>query len=173
MLTLPYTYADQDDMERIMSTAGVISRADHNRDGALNAFEQSVIAYVLSLATENCNMYLWNRYDSTQLQQSVKVQDWCAKLACYELSGERMNPAPTILTDWSEQAIDEMKEVAARRMSIPFLAERATAAPVWDNTRCDGRFVFKVIRVERGRSSKAPTTRPVVPDLFEQYTFEI
>jgi hypothetical protein len=173
MLQAIVQYCSQADMERLLSTAGVIAGADHDADGALNTMEQLVINDVINLASETINYYLYNLYDPANLATSNLVNRWSTILACYELKGERANPEPTTLTDWAADAEDKLQAIYDHRHYLPGIPLRRTFAPTWDIVRVDPRFSFKCLRVERNRSSQQPNALPVVPDYSDLWSYEL
>jgi len=167
---LSILYTSQQDMEDFLSPLGVRVRADHDADGALSAAEQRAITYAVNGGTETILFYTYSRYDPAVLANSWSVNRWATYFACYQLCCERVDPIPETLITLIEDATTKLEQIQlGRHAGLPGIPVRRTQAPVWSNVRVDPLYQFKCIRVEKGRSSKGPNTRPVVPDYPEAF----
>lgn len=171
---LSHTYCTQADVEHLLSQAGVVMRLDDDNDGsASNPFELHAMQDSINDATESCNYFLFMKYDPANLANSNWVNRRATILAAYDLCGRRGNPVPESLAERAEKALEELEAVAEAYRLLPGIPLRRTCAPTWDNVRCDPRYNWKVIRVERNTSSPQTTSQPVNQDWMESFAYEI
>jgi len=173
---LTYLYCTQADVESILSSAGVLDRLDDEGDQYVTSTELVAMTDIITDASETVNFYAWSRYSGESLATSNWVKRRTAELAAYELCTRRGNPAPEAVEAKALAAQEMLSKVRDRNHPIPGIGLRRILAPAWSNIRCDARYNWKVIRVERGTSTSEPTqqtTQPQFIDRGEQYSYEI
>jgi hypothetical protein len=170
---LEYTYCTRTQVERLLSTLGVAERLDHNADGVVEASEALLMDDAIAMATETCNFYLYGKYAPARLSQSNLVNRWATAFAALELCLTRGGVVPEALQERVEKYQEWLELVAEGKRFLPNVPLRRNQAPIYDNIRCDPRYQWRVIRVEKRTSSQEPTDRPVRPDYRELYSWEI
>lgn len=146
-------------------------RMDHDRDGWANSGEAAILTDCIYSATETVLYYLFHKYTPARLATSWWAWRRATILAAYELDRLRNNPPSESLADWAAQAQEEMQAVADGPRIVPGLPMRMTMAPKWSNIRIDQTRQFRIIRVEKKRSSSVAT--PQSQDWQEAHSFEI
>jgi phage gp36-like protein len=167
---LAHTYTDRAAVERLLSAAGVRRRLDDGGDGQADAAESAALDDAIADATETVNYYLFSKYLPARLAASPWVWRRATVLAAYALAQRRGNPAPEPLAERAERAVEELEALADGPRVLPGVPLRMTLAPTWSNVRVDPTRNWRVIRVERGRSS--PSRLPQTPDWGEAFSAE-
>lgn len=157
-------YTDTDSIEGLLSQIGRDSRVDDNYTNNIDAREDNFITWACNWATARVNTFCSNRYEPATLATSWTVWGWATICACWWLCGRRGNPVPDSIIALYEEAMMEMKMVAAGQLNIDDLAMRNALAPVWDNMRMDQRYIVRKMRIIRPLSDLTPTAIPVNPD---------
>lgn len=165
--TLEYTYTTQTYVEQMLSAIGVTLRLDDGGDGSVSAAEQLAMTDAIVEATETCNYYLAQKYTYADLATSNWVNRCATVLAVYVLAARRLDPIPDSIAERAEKYEEKLKEIRDKGGQVPGLPMKITMAPTGTNTRCDIRFNWRVIRVERGTSTKKSSTLPQRPDYNE------
>lgn len=161
-------YSDRASVESVLSEAAVRLRLDFDDDGMADTAESGTpLANVLQSASDTIDYYCWSMYDPNLLANSSLVWRWATVLAAYELDRLRNNPPSESLADWAAEVQDKLAEVRDKGRVIPGVALRLSRAPTWANVRVVQAYQFKVIRVEKGRSS--PSQLPQLTDYQELY----
>jgi hypothetical protein len=173
----------QTDMEDFASVQGITLRADDPMSGALDATGIRRIQHALVMGTSTCLYYLYAKYDPANLNYSTSpslygaalVNLWATHFSCYWMCQTRFNEVPDSLFAVCQEDEEKLKDIYAGRHFLPLVPLRRNQAPVWDNTRLDARFNFRVIRVEKSRSSNQPTNIPLSTDYTDYYigSFEL
>lgn len=173
---LTYTYTTRAAIERMLSAAGVRDRLDDDEDQLVTSAEEDALDDIIADATDTVNFYCWSKYAPEQLATSNLIERMTTKLAAWELCRRRGNPAPDALTEMAQEVQEMLQRVYENNHPLPGIALRRVLAPAWSNVRCDPRYQFKVIRVERGTSTSEPTqqtAQPQFPDYQEGFAWEI
>lgn len=169
---LSYTYTTRAAIERMLSVAGVRARLDHDNDDLVSTDEAELSDDCVTEATETINFYCYAKYDPARLAESNMVHRWATVYGSYALCGTRGMDVPDIIQERIEKIEEKLEKVQLGRIFLPGVALRRNQAPTWDNIRCDPRFRWNVIRVQKRSSSKQPTDQPVRPDFGELYSME-
>lgn len=156
VITLPYLYCDQGDMERFMSVGGVYSRLDQDGDKVIDfATEQSFIQDCITEATETINFYCYDKYDPSILATSPWVNRKTTLFACYRLCSVRLNPVPDQLMEDAASTEELLEKIRDNGWKLPGVPLRRVLAPVMSLTRVvPWPYTFRCIRVERQNSSQ-------------------
>lgn len=168
------TYCTQSDIEHYLSAAGVELSVDDDGDGYISTDEQAAITDARVEASETVNFYCWDKYTPAALATSNWVNRAATIFAAYRLRSRRGNPVPAIIVDDAGKYEEKLTLIKEANGKIPGVPLRRTLAPVWSNTRCDPRYQFRVIRVERNQSAlHNPTQLPQNTDYSDAFTFEL
>jgi len=135
------TYCDRDDVEDILSDAGVLAMIDDDEDAAEAGTETLRITAAIERAAERMNFWLARRYTLRDLASNA----WCkwanATLAALKLSTRRNNPAPQSLVDEANDIMEMCKAVAEQPLAvIPDQPESFDMRPTVTNPRVDRGF---------------------------------
>lgn len=173
---LAYLYTDRASIEREMSEAGVRLRLSDDGDAQATAADEDVLNDCIVMATETVNYHLFHRYSPRYLAASNLVWRWATVLAAYELAARDGSPVPESLAERAQRAEEKLEAAAESRRGLPGVPLRNVPVS-WSNVRCDPRYQFRVIRVERGTSAR-PTTPGAPgpqagPDWRDLGTYEI
>lgn len=165
-------YCDRAGVEHVLSQVGLSLALDDDRDGAVSATENYRLADALAEATEDVNLYCWQKYSPQALSRS----NWVARkanvlAACYVRAG-RGNSVPDSLVDRCEKIMEELARVQEGSLLLPNVPLRHRLAPKMSNVRVNPRFDFRAIRKERGQSTRDTEGLPQQYDLREQFTIE-
>lgn len=152
LVATPYCTATQ--LDRYVSSAGVVEFADHDDDGSA---DDEVVNDCINEATEEINGYCQQRYAPADLAGSTLVNRWAVKLAAYFLTQRRGNPPPDSFAMEFQRVVALLEKVAAGAYQLPGVALRADLRPSWSNLRVDRRYGQRKIRVKKDTSSDSPT----------------
>lgn len=170
---LSYVYADADDVLALIGAEGSDGRVDDDNSGSVSASEAAFLTAALNRATRRVNQYLLPRYPADELYQSGIVNEWTAVTAAYLLCCRRGNPAAGSIKDLYDEAVAEMKEVAAGTQSLADAASRHSAFPSWANVRFSLTHRLRRLRVERPISEvRDPSTGKRIFDLGADFIRE-
>lgn len=166
-------YCDQGDVERLMSTYGVMTMLDDDDSGAIDGSEDAAMADCLTEATETINYYCWERYTPAIMATSNWVNRAATKFAAYCLRQRRNNEVPEALLEAVEKLEDMLQQILEGKAKIPNLPMRFKKSVVWSNTRFVPEYSFRCIRVIRSTSSKhSQTALPQSLDMQDLFTQE-
>ncbi len=176
MATYPFPIlVSQQDIEDYLSVSGVGLRIDDTMVGAPDATGTRRVTHSRIAASETCYYYLYAKYDPNNLVQSFLLNLWATWLGAYWLCGCRGVTVPAQLAEDVGGAEDKLKDIQAGRTFLPGIPLRRQQAPVWDNVRLCPWNNFRVIRIEKSRSSTQPMNIPLSIDYQDAYlgAFEI
>lgn len=151
-------YCSESQVERYLSSQGVIDFADHDEDGTANV---EVVNDCINQATEEMDLYLRQRYTQDILGTSKLVERWATVLAARFLCQRRGNPVPASLEGEYERIANPdgglLARIADGSRQLPGLALREDLRPTMSNVDIDRRYQRSTVRVSRQNSSDAPT----------------
>jgi hypothetical protein len=166
-------YCGQPEVEHILSPHGLSVRLDDDQDGNLSTAEALALPFALGDAAETINAHCYDKYSPTFLARSNWINIRAAWLAAMALCQRRGNDCPESILDRCDTILEELVQVRDSAGVVPGCPRRMNGAPALSNVRADPRFEFKVLRVERNRSSKRSSPVPQVTDYDEAWTPEI
>jgi phage gp36-like protein len=147
-------YSTQTEIERLLSSYGVLAFSDHDESGTADV---DVIADCIDQASDEMVMLLRDRYDEPALSACNLVRRWTTLLAAYFLCMRRGNPVPESIQKEYERVSELMKQVSFGHLNLPDVPQRFDLRPTWSNLRVDRRWPRSKTRVKRVNSSDAPT----------------
>lgn len=152
------TLCTQAQVERVLSTYGVVAFADHDGDGLQ---DDAVVEDAIQQASDEILMHLHDRYEPAVLAAVNLVNRWAAiGAACY-LCETRGNPVPESLQLKWDKLVGEngiLPKIGAGMMALPGVMLRYDSRPSWSNLQIDRRYPTSKTRVTTVNSSDAPTT---------------
>lgn len=153
------TYCTDEDIDRLLSSYGVASFADHDEDGSEDT---GVVLDCREQASEEINLYTRQWYLVAGLSSSALITRWCTVMSAYFLSYRRGNPPPESLQIEFNRIVDDQDSLLQRvhdgNMRLPGVALDYDARPSVSNVTIDRRFARSKIRVDERTSSDSPTT---------------
>lgn len=174
VLPLPYQYCQLSDIQNYLSAQGVTLRLADQPGNVIDSFGNANVQDILNEATVTIDFYCFGKYTPAILATSMWVNRKATILAAYRIGSRRGNPVPEIIVEDAGKAEEELKAIADGPRLIPNLPLRRILAPTMSITRCDPRYIFKVIRVERNQSSRwSPTQLPQNQDWQDAFVFEL
>lgn len=171
---LPYLYCTQTDIENYLSAVGVKLRLDDDQDDIISTQEQEAMTDILAEATETINYYLFAKYTPAILATSWWVNRQATIFGSYRLCSRRTNPVADVVIEDVAKSEKQLEAISEGPKLVPNLPARMILAPHMSNTRCDPRYTFRVIRVERNQSSLwSPTQLQQNVDRADEFTLEM
>jgi len=156
--TLP-ALCTQAEVERVLSTYGVLAFADHDGDGSE---DDNVVEDCIQRASDEIHLYLHDRYDSAVLATVNLVRRWAAVGAACYLCQTRNNPPPESLDlQWQKLINNEeglIPKIGKGLQALPGVQLRYDSRPSFSNLRIDRRWPTSKTRVAVANSSDAPTS---------------
>lgn len=144
-------YCTQTDVEGRLSALGVDLRLDDASDGAA---QTALMLYVREYAASRINFYCLQKYTVAVLAANDWVRDRAIDIATWILCARRANSIPKSVQMVYDEAIEELKLVAAGQQ-IPGAPRRKASAPVLSQPRAK-LFPIPNTVIERGRSTGTP-----------------
>lgn len=157
---LTTVYTSRADVEDLLSVIAVNLRVDDNASGIITSDEEARVTRSTYVGTAFVNRYCIQRYEEAQLATSWSVWHWATVRAAFWLCCRRGNPIPGSLAQLMKETVDELKEVAARRMPVDDLGDRNIMQAAWSNVRLDGRYSVRQLRFQRALSDRTPRLLP-------------
>lgn len=151
-------YCSQDDVEEVLSEAGVLLRTDDDPEGVEDA---SKVTAVIEAASSRIDMFLLRRYSASSLQSSIWVKWCCAYLSACLLSKRRGNPCPESIGFECQQYVDWLKEIRDGLMDLPGVAPSSDVLPSVSNFTVDARFNRAKVRRVQSTSTRGNAPPPV------------
>ena len=170
---MSYTFCTRAQIERRLSAEGVLSRLDHDEDGALSPEEEAALADAIDDASQTIQFYLWAKYDPAIMGNYSWVQHRAVDYATYLLCGFRGNPVPDSVYERVEKAQAFLEAVQQGKATVPGLPLRRRLAPQWSNVRVEVGYQFKCIRVEPNTSAPHSGKYTQQTDYEALYRFEL
>jgi phage gp36-like protein len=154
-------YCSINEVERIISAAGVVSFADHDQSGTSDS---DVVEDCINQACDELDRYLLQRYTQAGLLTSSLVNRWAAKVAVYFLCQLRGNPVPESIQAEFDRILKEPDGAAILAAKgnppLPGVPLAAFMAPTFANMRVDRAYGTKSIRRQPESSGTDTTTLP-------------
>ena len=150
-------YTTQAKMERMFSVYGVLSFADHDVNGSNDT---GVIDDCISWATEEINLYTWQRYTAATLATLSIVDRWATTLAVYKLTMLRGNPPPESLAEECKRIFEQLADVQSGKLTLPNAPVRSDLTPGFANLTIDRRYQRNTVRVTPSNSKPGDTDLP-------------
>jgi hypothetical protein len=141
-------------------------------DNGVNVWLAGLLVKACQIATAKCKLYLCNIYDDSQLVLSWSVNQWATAIGARWLGTRRFMAAPENVQQAYDEAIEEMKAVAAGQLSIEDIGTRTSAWPFLSNISINDGFTFRKLRVEWPISEQTPTQYPQSVDWSSFYAIE-
>lgn len=150
----------ESDLQRMFSSAGVTSFADHDQDGLADT---GVTDDCINQATGEIQFYC-TQYALADLATSNLVARWATVLAVRFLCQRRGNIVPDSVESEYQDIKEKLKEVRSG-FPIPGVPYRTNSLPTMSNVRVDRRYPQSTIRVTPNNSTNASTalTQDTVP----------
>ena len=117
--------------------------------------------------------YVERYYSVTQLLRSNLVNQWATWLSCYYLSGRKGNDPPKVFAREFERILKQLMMILSGAMNIPEILRRRSSAISMSNTRANPRYNFRVLRIEKGTSSKITGGKRQITDYEEAFSVEL
>lgn len=151
-------YATEADMNRLFSSQGVTSFADHNQDLGR---DDNVITRCLTYGSQQVQRYC-TRYEPSALSQSLWVTECATILACAYLCRHRGNPLqePNGILQLEERVLEDLKQVLAGDLPIPDIELLAPSIPFMSNMRVDRYAGQRQLRTVWQPGVHTPTNLP-------------
>jgi hypothetical protein len=138
------TYCTQSDIERLLSSAGVLAFADHDEDGVA---EVGVVDDCIVRASEEINLYCRQRYSEAGLASSSLVTRWATILGACFVCELRGNPVPASLEKEANRLLETiLPNILAGTMSLPGIPFGNDLRPGMSNLAVDRRYRFSKVR---------------------------
>lgn len=146
-------YCTKADIQRLFSTCGVASYADHHdATDPVDVVEDCILQ-----ASEELEMYLRGKFEPASLAQSGLVTRWCTTMACYFLTLRRGNEPPQSLIDEFNRITGVLEKILSGTATLPGVAQRAGQQMTMSNLRVNRRFATQKIRAIADTSSNTPS----------------
>lgn len=156
------------DLQRLFSSTGVTSFADHDQNGS---DDSGVTDDCINQATEEISLYTQKFYALADLVSSTLINRWATTLGVVFLCQRRGNPVPESLQSEFERIMQKLEQIAAGTLQVPGIAMRANLLPSFDNLTVDQRYPRSTIRVTQANSSEnMPST--LSQDLAPEVVYE-
>lgn len=126
-------YASQADLERLLSSRGVQSFADHDQDGTS---DPDVIDDCLVQASQEIELYC-KRYEPADLANSPLVNRWATVLAVVFLCQRRGNGVPESLAEEFKRIYELLMQIGSGIFELPGIAASADSVPKFSNMTVD------------------------------------
>jgi phage gp36-like protein len=152
LISTPYT--SDAELVSLMGQEWLISNADHDGDGAA---DPDAINRAINAATQEIDLYLGQRYESSVLATHDLVRDWATVRAAMKLHRTAGDPLPQVLIDEWAEILATLKALGAGQMTIPGLSTLGNLRPTMSTRRIDRRYGQRTVRVERDNSTEVPT----------------
>ncbi len=141
------------DLDEYMSSAGVISFADHDQSGASDT---NVVDNCINRGHARILDFAGQQYEAADLATSETIKEWNIIIACYVLCGLRGNPRPDSLVEDYKEICGPgglLSQVRAGLYKLYGLSVRSGKAPTFSNLRVDRRYPSRQIRVKSSSSN--------------------
>lgn len=152
--TIQYLLTSQVEIERIWSEEAALDRADDDNDGQA---ETDVWSDIITEATDECGFYLEMWYDPADYVNNA----WCRRAAsvcgAFFLSQRRGMEAQYVSR--YERIIAKLEAIAAGRLQIPRLPQRADLTPSMSNYSVSNQYAVSKIRVQPSISTGGTSSR--------------
>jgi hypothetical protein len=140
----------------------------------LQAGDDAALDDAIVYACEEINKYAFKHYSPTAMLRSNLVAQWATWLSCYNLAARKGDDPPKVFAVEYEKILKQLLMIMNGAMDIPGIPKRRASAPIWTNQTADIAYSYKVLRRQKGTSSKKPaSTRPTPIDYRELGTYEI
>ena len=158
------TYCVEADINRVLSSGGVIAFADHDESGTSDA---GVVDDCIVRASEEINLYCRQRYSEAGLLTSSLVTRWATILAACFVCELRGNPVPASLAKEADRLLEEiLPNILAGKMNLPGIAYANDLRPAVSNLTVDRRWRFSKIR-RTGPNSTNVASKVERKDVFD------
>lgn len=144
-------YCSETDVEGRLSALGVDFRLD---DGADDPAKSALLLYCREYAASRINFYCLQKYTVEALAANDWVRDRAIDISAWVLCARRANSIPKSVQLLYDEALDELKMVAAGQQ-IPGAPRRKASAPVLSQPR-PKLFPIPNTVIERNRSTGTP-----------------
>lgn len=145
-------------MQRLFSTAGVTSFADHDNDGSADT---GVTDDCINQATAEISDYGAQWYLPANLATNTTINRWATVMACFFLCMRRGNDVPEGLkaefdriTNQNDGFLIRLQRGKYKLSGVPM---RGDLRPSMSNLQVDRRFIHSLPRVTTTASTDAPT----------------
>lgn len=134
----------------------------------LQAGDDTPLDDAIAMACEEINKYAFRHYSYASLLRSNLVNHWATYLACWYLSARKGDDPPKVFAVEFDRIVKQLMMVLNGSMDIPGIPKRRPSAPAWSNQTADPSYNHRVLRKQKGTSSKQPqNTRPTATDWNE------
>jgi phage gp36-like protein len=154
MTLLGTVYCTEAEIERFLSTQGVVAHTDHDENGVA---DDDVIDDCINDAKAEIDLYCGQRYSEASLAGSHIVSRWAKVLATLFVCECRGNSPPESLQREADRIRVILERILSGEMSIPGVAFSSDLRPVFSNVTVDRRYRFGRIRSIQASSSNAQT----------------
>ena len=168
MTLLATVYCTEAELNRYLSSQGVIDFADNDDDGSADT---GVVDDCINQATEEIDLYARQRYNQSDLSSSTLINRWAVTIAARFLCQRRGNVVPDVIErEWNRIADPDdgiLVRISKGLMQLPNVPLRESLRPTFSNLKIDRRYNYSTVRVTRPNSSDAPTkmTQDALEDL--------
>lgn len=144
-------YCTQTEIERFLSSAGVVAMADHDEDGVVDS---GVVADAIAEADGEIDLFCRGRYSAAGLATSTVVVNWSITLAAAALCELRGNPVPDSLQRKANRILEVLlPQIQEGKLTLPGIAFGNDLRPAFANLAIDRRFARSKVRVTQVNSS--------------------
>lgn len=141
-------YTTQDDVDVLLSTLGVTTRADDDASGSLSGTETAYVTRCITYATARVNLHCLQHYAAADLAGSWTVHELATVIAAVLLCKRRGNPVPDGLAEMYAEAMDTLKDLKNKALTLADAGERTSGWPTWSNLRVDHTMPLRKLRRE-------------------------
>lgn len=163
-------YCTAADLDRYLSSVGVINFADHEDAGIST---DDVVTDCIERSTEEINAVLIQRYDLAILANHKLLKHWSTVMACRYLCLRRGNMPPESLEMEYREIMDresgKLRDAATGRINLLSTFRPQDNVPSFSNLTIDRRYVEEKVRVKTRNSS--PLTSDLEQDRVERVSF--
>ncbi len=140
-------------------------------DNGVNVWLGGLLAKACYYATDRCNTYLCNRYETAALATSYTVNQFAITIALKWLTTRLFRAAPEQIVDAYKEVMDELEKIKDSKLNLN-LATRTSGTPFLSNVTVDIGYTIRKIRVEQAISEQTPTQYPQATDWNSYMLFE-